>query len=214
MPSTAEPMIAQVQQQFQGVVAYVTGPETRPAPAYAGALTLVRRLLALGTALLRLVFVTRAAVRPAGPVHSPDGTPLAYHDRRRTTCSSVFGKLAFHRHASTAPHQPVVCPLDAALRLPARCYSDRLRERLSYGTTAESYRESQPVLARPPGLPLSLQALEATMAEAAVDVATVYDQPPGPAAPAAAGPILVAQAEGKGVPLVPDTPRPPPRRPW
>ncbi len=29
MPSTAEPMIAQVQQQFQELVAYVTGPETR-----------------------------------------------------------------------------------------------------------------------------------------------------------------------------------------
>src|SRR5215210_3503372 len=212
MPSTAEPMIAQVQQQFQELVAYVTGPETRASTAYAVELALFRRLLALGAALLRLFFVTRAAARPAGPVHSPDGTPLAYHDRRRTTYYSVFGKLAFYRHAFTAPHQPVVCPLDAALSLPERCYSDLLREWMSYGTTDESYRESQTVLARILGLPLSLQALETTVAEAAADVAACYDQPPDPQAPASTGTILVAQADGKGVPLVPAQPVPRPVR--
>ena len=121
MPSTAAPMIAQVQQQCQELVAYVTGPETRASTAYEVELALFRRLLALGAALLRLFFVTRAAERPAGPVHSPAGTPLAYHDRRRTTYYAVFGKPAFHRHAYTAPGQPVVCPLDAALSLPERC---------------------------------------------------------------------------------------------
>ena len=156
MPSTAEPIIAQVQQQFQELVAYVTGPETRASTTYEVELTLFRRLLVLGAALLRLFFVSRAAVRPAEPVRGPDGTLLAYHDRRRTTYYSVFGKLAFYRHAFTAPGQPVVCPLDAALSLPARCYSDLLREWMSYGTTDESYRESQMVLERILGRPLSL----------------------------------------------------------
>jgi len=35
-----------------------------------------RRLLALGAVLVRLFFVTRAAVRPAAPVTAPDGTHL------------------------------------------------------------------------------------------------------------------------------------------
>ena len=77
MPPTAEPIIAQVQQQFQDLVAYVTGPETRTSTAYEVELALFRRLLALGAALLRLFFVTRAAGRPPGPVRSPDGTLLA-----------------------------------------------------------------------------------------------------------------------------------------
>ena len=212
MPSTAEPMIAQVQQQFQELVAYVTGPETRSSTAYEVELALFRRLLALGAALLRLFFVTRAAARPTGPVYSPDGTPLAYHDRRRTTYYSVFGKLAFHRPAYTAPGQPVLCPLDAALGLPARCYSDLLREWMAYGTTDEAYRETETLLARILGLPLSVQALETTVAEAAADVAAFYDRPPDPAAPASAGPLLVAQADGKGVPLVPAQPVPRPAR--
>ena len=212
MPSTTEPIIAQVQQQFQELVAYVTGPETRASTAYEVELALFRRLLALGAALLRLYFVSRAAVRPTEPVRSPDGTPLAYHDRRRTTYYSVFGKLAFYRHAFTAPQQPVVCPLDAALSLPERCYSDLLREWAAYGTTDESYRESQTGLARILGLPLSLQALETTMAEDATDVAAFYDRPPERAVPTAAGTILVAQADGKGVPLVPAQPVPRPVR--
>src|SRR5215216_3577986 len=108
MPSTTEPIIAQVQQQFQELVTYVTGPETRASTAYEVELALFRRLLALGAALLRLFFVTRAAARPAGPVTGRDGTPLAYHDRRGTTYYSVFGKLRFHCPAYTAPGQPVV----------------------------------------------------------------------------------------------------------
>ena len=108
MPSPAEPIIAQVQQEFQDLLTYVTGPASSAQTAYAVERTLFRRLLALGAALLRLFFITRAAVRPAGPVCGPDGTPLGYHDQRRTTYYSVFGKLVFHRHSFTAPGQPIV----------------------------------------------------------------------------------------------------------
>ena len=212
MPSTAEPIIAHVQQQFQELVAYVTGPETRSSTAYEVELTLFRRLLALGAALLQLFFLTRAAARPAEPVAAPDGTRLRYHDRRPVPYYSVFGKLRFHRHAYTAPGQPVVCPLDAALSLPARCYSDLLREWMGYGTTDEAYRETQSLLERILGRALSLQALETTVAEDAADVAAYYDQPPDPAAPASGGTILVAQADGKGVPLMPAQPVPRPVR--
>lgn len=210
MPTTTEPSIAQLHREFQDLVTYVTGPETRASTAYDVERTVFRRLLALGAALLRLFFSTRAAARPAGPVSGPDGTPLAYHDRRPTTYYSVFGKLVFHRHAFTAPGQPVVCPLDAALSLPDRCYSDLLREWMAYGTADESYREGRTVLARVLGLPLSLQAFETTVAEGAADVAAFYDQPPAADTPASTGTLLVAQADGKGVPLLlpPATARP------
>ncbi len=47
-----------------------------------------------------------------------------------------------------------------------------------------------------------MQALETTVAEAAVDVAAVSEPPPDPQAPASTGTLLVAQADGTGVPLV------------
>src|SRR5918996_1937952 len=93
MASNPEPIVQQLQHDFQNLLAYVTGPDARSQTAYTVELTLFRRVLALGAALLRLFFVTRAAVRPAGPVCSSEGTPLTYHDQRPTTYYSVFGKL-------------------------------------------------------------------------------------------------------------------------
>jgi hypothetical protein len=209
MTSNPEPIVQQLQHDFQNLLAYVTGPDARSQTAYAVESTLFRRLLALGAALLRLFFVTRAAVRPAEPVTAPDGTRLICHDQRPTTDYSVLGKVRFGRHSFTAPGQEGLCPLDAELSLPAHCDSDLLREWAVYGATDESYRESQTVLERILGLSLSLQAIETGVAEAGQDVMTFYEQPAEPTTPPSVGTILVVQADGKGVPMV----QPPPQTP-
>jgi hypothetical protein len=118
MTSNVDLSVQQIEQDFQALIAYVTGPETRTATAYTVELTLFQRLLALGAALLRLFFQTRAAERPAGPVHAPDGTPLGYHDRRFTTYYAVFGKVRFARHYCTAVGQEGRCPSVPAGRRP------------------------------------------------------------------------------------------------
>jgi hypothetical protein len=174
--------------------------------------TLFRRRLALGAVLWRLCFVTRAAVRPAEPVTAPDGTRLTAPDQRPTTDYAVFGKVPFERQDLTAPGQEGCCPLEAALRLPARCSADLRREWAVYGATDASYRESHMVLARLLGLSLSLQALETGVAEAGQDVTTCYEQPAEPAAPPPAATIVVVHADGQGVPMVPPPPQTPPVR--
>ena len=128
MASNAEQTVHQIQHDFQNLMASVTGPEAHVHTAYEVELTLFRRLLALGAALLRLFFVTRAAIRPAAPLTTPDGRRLTSHDQRPTTYSSVFGNVRLWRHDFTGPGQPGICPLDAALSVPARCYADLLRE--------------------------------------------------------------------------------------
>ncbi len=120
MPSNATPIVQQVQQDLQALVAYLTGPDAQTQTAYTVELTRFRRLLALGATLLRLFVVTRAAERPPAPT-AADGTVLGYHDQRLTTYYSVFGPLRFPRHYFTARGQPGTCPLDAALSLPERC---------------------------------------------------------------------------------------------
>ena len=212
MTSNPEPMVQQLQPEFQNLLADVTGPEARSQTAYTVELTLFRRLLALGAALLRLFLVMRAAVRPTEPVTAPDGTRLTYHDQRPTTYYAVFGKVRFWRHCFTAPGQEGLCPLDAELSLPARCDSDLLQEWAVSGTTDESYRESQTMWACILGLSRSVQTLETCVTEAGAAVTTFYAQPADPTAPIPAGTILVVQAEGKGVPMVqPPTQRPPGR---
>ena len=202
MTPTANQSILQIQAQFRELVEYVTGPDSRAATAYEVELRLFRRLLALGAALLHLFFATRVATRPAGPVRVLDGPPLTSHGRRRFTYFSVFGKVVFWRHAFTAPGQPVVCPVDATLSLPARCYSDLLREWATFGAADAPFREVAALLARVLGRSFSVQALETVAGEDAGDVAAFYAQPPAAPPPAEAVSILVAQADGKGVPLV------------
>jgi hypothetical protein len=128
MTSNSDEIVQQVQQDFHALVAYVTGAEARGQTAYTVELTLFRRLLARGAVWLRLFFVTRAAVRPAGSVRAPDGTPLRYHEQRPTTAYSIFGKVRLGRHYFTAPGQAGRCPLDVELSLPARCDSDLVCE--------------------------------------------------------------------------------------
>ena len=218
MASTAEQSIAQRRaegdEQYRAVLAYVLGAGSQTAGAYEAELRVFRSVLALGRTLLQVFFETRAAERPVGPVLGTTGTELAYHDRRPVTYVSVFGKLVFRRHAFGAPGQAMVCPLDAELSLPARCYSDLLREWSGFGSADASYREVAASLERILGWPLSVQALETTAREDAVDVAAFYERPvEAEAAMAAeAATILVAQADGKGVPVVQPTPAARPAR--
>jgi len=212
MTSNSAEIVPQVQHDFQALVAYVSSANARAQTASTVALTLFRRLLALGAALLRRFFVTRAAGRPAGPVLAPDGTPLRDHGQRPTTDDSVFGKVRCGRHSFIAPGQVGIGPLDAELSLPARCSAALLCAWVADGTTDTSSRESQTVLERILGVSLRVQAMEASVADAAGEVTAFDDQPTAPPAPTPAATILVVQADGTGVPMVQPSPATPPAR--
>jgi len=205
MSSNSEPIIHQLRHDFQELIEYVTSKGSRSRTAYEVEFTLFRRLLALGALLLRLFFIRRAADRPSESVYAADGTELKYVDKRPTTYFSVFGKIRFRRHYFHAAGHKGVCPLDAELSLPPRCYSDLLRDWVEHSATDESYTESLRGLNRIFGLSVSKQALETGIQEDAVDVETFYEQKETPSTEQE-GPILVVQADGKGVPMKRDEP--------
>ncbi len=205
MSSNTGQMMDHLRQDFQELIEYVTGEGSESRTAYEVELTLFRKLLSLGAQLLRLFFVQRASVRPNEPVDASDGTLLAYCDQRPTTYFSVFGKVGFSRHYFHTVGHSGVCPLDAELSLPPRCYSDLLREWAQYGATDASYDESIGVLQRILGVSISKFALETSVGEDAVDVEPFYDQKPIPSSEEE-GPILVVQVDGKGVRMKQDEP--------
>jgi hypothetical protein len=110
MTFNPERIAQQLPHDFQNLLAYLTGPDAGSQTAYTVELTLFRRLLALGAALLRLFFVTRAAVRLAEPVTPPHATHLTYHDQRPTAYDPIFGKVCFQRHYFTAHGQGGAAP--------------------------------------------------------------------------------------------------------
>lgn len=85
MTANAAGIVAQLTDEFQGLVAYVTGPDAAEAEAYTVEVTLFRRLLGLGALLLRAFVLTRAMSRPAAPVQVGGAPPVPYHDRRPTS---------------------------------------------------------------------------------------------------------------------------------
>jgi hypothetical protein len=202
MSSNPDEIVQQMQQDFHSLIAYVQDADARTRTATEVELTLFRRLLALGLALLRLFFLTRAAVPQDAPRAPGSLLPLPAHDRRSITYFSVFGKLSFERQYFYAADLGGCCPLDAALSLPARCYSDLLRDWMAFDTTDGAYRETGTTLERVLGLNLSTQSLERVVADAAQDVTAFYDRVPETASRVPLGTILVAQADGKGVPMV------------
>jgi hypothetical protein len=76
MTSNPESTVQQLQQEFQNLLTYVSGPDARSPMVYAVERTLFQRLLALGTALWRLFLVTRAAGHLGGKSgrHASAGT--------------------------------------------------------------------------------------------------------------------------------------------
>lgn len=201
MSSNPTQIVHQLRQDFQELIEFVTNEESKTRTAYEVELTLFRSLLALGADLLRLFFVQRAAEQPQEPIYEPDGTTLSYHSMRPTTYFSVFDKIRFQRHYFYEAGKEGVCPLDAELSLPPRCYSDLLRDWAEHCTTTESYDESNHVLKRILDISISKLALETGVQEDAIDVDAFYEQKPVPL-PQEEGAILVVQADGKGVPMV------------
>ena len=198
-------MVAHIQDDMRELIAYVMGPDAAKQTAYTVEHTLFRGRLALGLALLRLFFQTQAAERRLAP-QADDGTILEDHDQRKISYFSVFGKLVVRRHSFISPGHAGCCSLDAVVSLPERCYSDLLREWTDDDATDGAYRETAHRITQILGLDLRIQALETNVITDAHDVQAFYDHPPPAHPPTPLGTIIVAQADGKGVPMV----QPPP----
>lgn len=193
--------VRQIDERFQALMTYVRSGQAQTSTAYEVELRLFRSLLALGAQLLTLFFMHRAATDPA-PV-TLEGRPLRPHGWRETTYFSVFGLVRFRRRYYRTPEGKGCYPLDAALSLPRRRYSDLLRDWLEFAVTTEAYDEAVGLLERILGTGVCKHALERLTAEDAAEVETYYAQKPTPPTDQE-GAILVVQADGKGVRLLTD----------
>ena len=195
--------LAEVDETYRRLVALVHGPRADEATAYEVELALFRSLLALGAQLLAVFFARRAAAESAGQVVDVDGATLCFHSWRSVTYLSVFGPIRLRRRYYKFPAGRGRCPLDAALALPARRYSDLLRDWLEYALANDTYDQSLALIRRILGLEIAKHALERLAGEDAQDVEAFYEQQ-APPAPADEGSILVVQIDGKGVRMLPE----------
>jgi hypothetical protein len=158
-------MILQLRADFEKLIALVTGPEAHTASLDQMERSLFRHVLRLGLGLLQLFLCTRVQAESHSPQPGNGRTRLPYHSQKSVDYFSIFGKLTFERAYFYAPGQPGVYPLDQALSLPERCYSDLLRENVELLGVESAFGKGLQVVTRLLGLTVPKLALETVVAE-------------------------------------------------
>ena len=201
MTFNSSQMILQLREDFERLLLFVTGAQAQMATMDQMERNLFRQVLQMGYQLLRLFVMKRVETETHAALVKKDKTVLPYHSQKGRDYFSIFGKLTFERAYFYAWGGSGQSPLDEALSLPERCYSDLLMESAELLGVEGAYGKGLQVVARLLGLNLPELALETGVAEHSQTVKAYYHQKA--AFPRAEeGPILVAQADGKGVPLV------------
>jgi hypothetical protein len=201
MPFNSSQMILQLRADFERLLVFVTGSQAQTATMDQMERNLFRQVLHMGYQLLRLFVMKRTESESHAPLVKRNQTVLPYHSQKGQDYFSIFGKLRFERAYFYAWGGSGQCPLDEALSLPEHCYSDLLMESAELLGVEEAYGKGLQVVSRLLGLNLPKLALERNVAEHSQTVKAYYRQKA--AFPSVEeGPILVAQADGKGVPLV------------
>lgn len=202
--------IAKCREQFEGVLAKVSqaGQETLDAVergAFSG-------LMELGRLMIAARLEAEAAKDSAAEAPDAQGRKLPYHSRKRLTYRSVFGKVDVQRaYYWEEGAQEGHFPLDARLNLPARKDSYVLQEWALRMGVAQSFDEIQGGLAELLGLEIPKRQLETYARDAGAAGRTFYEEHQAPQSKEE-GPILVVQADGKGVPMKKEVPAEGPKR--
>jgi hypothetical protein len=196
------PMIQEkVQTDFDALLTLAQSPEAAAYGADDMERHLFRQLLAMGAQLMQLFLTYRSQIHQREVVVGEKAEEIPYHSERKRDYYSVFGKLAYQRPYFYRQGSGGRSPLDAALGMGADSYSDFLRELHEELSAHVPYEKTQTLLGRLLGIHLSKRVQQQLVTTDATDVDAYYEQKVAPPASEEAS-ILVAQADGKGVPIV------------
>lgn len=121
---------------------------------------------------------------------------------------TVTGTVMVTRIGYRAPGVPIVYPADEQLSLPAERYSMGVRELAAIESVRGGYEDARAAVARATGVPVGKRQTEQLARRAAADFTSFYAGRGRPVLPAAAGTVLVLQADGKGIKMRPGSLRP------
>ena len=205
MTFNSEQIIQEVHAEFEQMIDYVTNEAAYQATADQMERGIFTRLLALGKQLLTLFFTLRSQHSSRETHVTEEGAALPYHQDSKRNYHSIFGKIAVYRPYFYKRQVGSACPLDAELSLGEDSYSDMLREMAEYVGVYGVYHKATDMLKRIFGLHISSRTLQEQVLTDAQDVTAYYEQKPAPCVEEEAE-VLVVQADGKGVPIITESP--------
>ena len=199
MTSNNESIAQRLHEELDELIRQVSRVDTA-GTAHAAEEQLWQGMLGLGRRLMQLCFTVQHEAEVVRDVLEVNGVDYGYRGSRARSYVSLFGEVQVERAYYWSAEGGGLCPLDGALSLPERCYSDSVQERLGEVNVWVPQEHSLALLERWLGLKIAKRSLQSSTSEQALYVADYYQQRPVVAAPAQ-DTILVASADGKGVPM-------------
>jgi hypothetical protein len=198
--NTDSSLLLQAKEKFNGILEYVMGGAQRE-QIHEVERNLFVSLLQLGKVLLEL-FLERKGDGNVGAAHR-DGEGIErklQSMRKEKVYFSIFGIVVIKRAYYWLKDKAGVCPLDAQLNLPQTKYSYVLEEWAALMGVRGAYSKVVEVLSTILRVELWSRPVEEMMMRASEQVEEFYQEQPIPQA-GSEGEILVATADGKGVPM-------------
>jgi hypothetical protein len=156
-------------------------------------------VLAMGRELMQLFFAARSEQEPKPKELETEGETYAYMGQPTRDYVSIFGPVeverAYYWKKGGGKH-----PLDEALSLPERSYSDWVQELMGELSVIRPEGEAVGLLDRWFRLGVPKRSAQHVMAEHATLVGAYYEQQEAPEV-GEADTIMVALADGKGIPM-------------
>jgi len=175
---------------------------------------LEKEIVARGRELERLLLQAHLDLRAAREERLPQvqaadgsGRPRAEKGRSRQL-ATVAGLVTVTRIGYRAPGVPVVYPADEQLSLPAETYSAGLRELTAFQVAGGSYQDAVATAFRSAGVRIGTRQARQLARRAAVDFGSFYAARQPPRAGGDTGQVLVLEADGKGIRMLPGSLRP------
>jgi hypothetical protein len=198
--NTDNSLLIQAKEKFNGILEYTIG-DAQGEQIHKVERNLFISLLQLGKVLLEL-FLERKGDGNVGATHRDDeGIARKLQSmRKEKVYFSIFGIVLIKRAYYWLKGEAGVCPLDAQLNLPQTRYSYILEEWATLLGVRGAYSKVAEVLSTILGIDLWNRPVEEMMMRASGQVEEFYQEQAIPEE-GSEGEILVATADGKGVPM-------------
>lgn len=201
MTFNSKEIVQEIREEFESILQEVTNDQKSTADRMER--KIFKWVLEVGCHLLTLYFAQRSNACEREKVEQPSGEELPYINDRDRVYYSLFGRIVIWRPYFYKKGIGSSSPLDEELSLGDDRYSDLLREITELLGVEVAYAKAVELIERFLGQEISSNAAQSMVSKDAQAVESYYEQkaPPDPSSEAC---ILVAQADGKGVPLVRD----------
>jgi hypothetical protein len=169
-------------------------------------------MLKIGRGLMQLSFTAHSEGEQRQASIEVNGERYSYQRQSTRDYVSLFGEVQVERAYYWNGESGGICPLDGVLSLPERRYSDSVQERMSEISTWVPQDHSLTLLERWLSLKIPKGSLQRSASDQAFYVEDYYQQREAVSMPTQ-DTILVATADGKGIPMTrQDSPPPQARR--